>query len=469
MDAETVVARLTTHQMLGGAPMEELAWLAAHGTVRVLDAGELLSARGVRVEHLAVILSGHIAMLVDRGAGPRKTREWRGGEVSGVLPYSRLVAPPGDAVAQEHSEVLLVPRSDLVEMARTCPVATDALVHEMLDRARDFTSKDLHDDKLMSLGRLSAGLAHELNNPAAALERTAALLEKRLESAENASRALAAARLTDDQFVAMDEVRAACRAASAPGVRSPIAQAQHEEAIGDWLEDHGLDRDLAELLADTGVTMAALDRLAAVMHGPALAAALHWAASGWAVRALAIDIQDAATRIAGLVAAIKGFSHMDQAPASEAVDIARGLANTVAVLKAKARGKAATVTVSVPAGLPAAEGYVGELNQVWANLIDNALDAAPQGGRVEVSAALEGREVVVRIVDNGKGIAADMRERIFEPFYTTKAIGQGTGLGLDIVRRLVRHNFGRIELDSVPGRTEFRVVLPASTQAGTGR
>jgi signal transduction histidine kinase len=469
MDAEAIVGRLTTHQMLGGAPREELAWLAAHGTVRVLEAGEVLAAKGVRLETMSVILAGHVAMMVDRGAGPRKTREWRGGEVSGVLPYSRVVSPPGDAIAQERTEVLLVPRELLGEMARTCPVLTDALVHEMLDRARDFTTKDLHDDKLMSLGRLSAGLAHELNNPAAALERTAALLESRLEVAERASRALGAAGLTDDQLRAVDAVRTACRAVSPPGVRSPIAQAQREDAIGDWLEDHDLGRDLAEVLADSAVTLEALDEVAAAIQGPALLSALRWAAAGCAVRGLATEIQDAATRIAGLVAAIKGFSHMDQAPASEAVDLARGLANTVAVLKAKARAKQATVTVSVPAGLPRAEGYVGELNQVWANLIDNALDAAPTGGRVDVSAVEEGQGIVVRIVDNGRGIPAEHRERIFEPFYTTKPLGQGTGLGLDIVQRLLRHNFARIEVDSEPGRTEFRVVLPVAAQPGAGR
>jgi signal transduction histidine kinase len=151
---------------------------------------------------------------------------------------------------------------------------------------------------------------------------------------------------------------------------------------------------------------------------------------------------------------------MDQTAAAEPVDLGRGLSNTVAVLRAKARSKSAAVSVEVEAGLPPVRGYVGELNQVWANLIDNALDAIPVSGRVEVRAAREGSRVLVRVVDNGAGIPADVRARIFDPFFTTKPMGEGTGLGLDIARRLIQHNDGVVEVESQPGRTEFRVLLP---------
>ena len=160
--------------------------------------------------------------------------------------------------------------------------------------------------------------------------------------------------------------------------------------------------------------------------------------------------------------AIKGFTHMDQASVAEPVDLTRGLDNTVTVLRSKARDKSATVVVDVEADLPEVRGFVGELNQIWANLIDNALDAIPESGRVEVRATREGQQVVVRIVDNGSGIPEQIRDRIFDPFFTTKPQGHGTGLGLDIVRRLVRHNDGDISVESRPGRTEFRVALPAA-------
>ena len=468
MELTDLIDRLTAHKTLGTAPREELAWLAAHGTLRKLGSGEVLSHKGVQVEGLYVVLSGHVTLSVDRGSGPQKMIEWRTGEVSGVLPYSRLVTPPGDAVAIQPTEILSLPRECLQAMTRECFEVTKILVHTMLDRARLFTSSDLQNEKMISLGKLSAGLAHELNNPASAIERSATLLEDRLEEAEAATHALGVARLSDEQLAAVDAIRSACLADAVQIVRSPVQQADREEAIADWLADHGLDIASAEALADTQVTFEALGQLADAVHGPALEAVLHWAAAGCAVRGLAAEIQDAAMRISGLVSAIKGFTHMDQAMVAEPVELGPSLGNTVVVLKAKAGQKSAAVEVELEAGLPRVRGFAGELNQIWGNLIDNALDAIPEGGRVEVQAKRERERVVVRIVDNGPGIPAHIRERIFEPFFTTKAMGQGTGLGLDIVRRLVRHNDGTIEVESLPGRTEFRVTLQIDETALAG-
>jgi signal transduction histidine kinase len=466
-----LIDRLAEHNTLAAAPREELAWLAAHGTVRHLEVGEVLSHKGVQVEALYIVLSGHLSLSVDRGSGPQKVIEWRAGEVSGVLPYSRLTSPPGDAVAEESSEVLAIPRDELRGLTRECFVVTSILVHTMLDRARLFTSSDLQNEKMISLGKLSAGLAHELNNPASAIERSAALLEDRLGEAEKATHALGVARLSDTQLAAVDAIRNACLARAPQGVRSPVQQAEREEAITDWLADHGLGTASAEALADTPVTLEALDQLAAAVQGQSLDAVLRWAAAGCAVRSLASEIQEAAMRISGLVTAIKGFTHMDQAMVAEPVDLEPNLGNTVTVLRAKARQKAAAITIEMEPGLPRVRGFAGELNQIWGNLIDNALDAVQDKGQVEVKAKREGQRVMVRIMDNGPGIPEAIRERIFDPFFTTKPVGQGTGLGLDIVRRLVRHNDGRIEVDSRPGRTEFRVALPiAETQnAGTAQ
>jgi signal transduction histidine kinase len=288
------------------------------------------------------------------------------------------------------------------------------------------------------------------------------LLEDRLEDSERAARALGAARLTDSQLAVVDGVRESCAATSERGVRSPIEQAEREEAMADWLADHGLDTAMAEALADTAATIEELARLAGTVDGPALDAALRWAAAGCTVRCLASEIQDAAMRISGLVMAIKGFTHMDQAMVAEPVDLVPSLSNTVAVLKSKARAKSVAVTVRIEPGLPRVRGFAAELNQIWANLIDNALDAVPDSGRVEVLANRQGRRVLVRVVDNGSGIPREIRDRIFDPFFTTKSVGQGTGLGLDIARRLVRHNEGEISVESQPGRTEFRVVLPVA-------
>jgi len=428
--------------------------------MRRLDAGEVLSHKGLPVDGLFVVLSGHVALSVDRGNGPQKAIEWRAGEVSGVLPYSRLVNPPGDAIAQEPTEILALGREHLRALTHECFEITSILVRVMLDRARLFTSSELHNEKMISLGKLSAGLAHELNNPASAIERSASLLEDRLEDMERATRALGAAQLSDAQLAAIDAIRASCLAKQTQGVRSPLEQSDREEAIADWLAAHQLDTAHAATLADTEVTFEALDQLAAAVSGSALNAVLRWAASGCAVRRLASGIQGAAIRISGLVMAVKGFTHMDQAMVAQSVDLGSSLSNTVTVLNSKAREKSVEVSVELQNDLPLVRGFAGELNQIWGNLIDNALDAVSAAGRVEVHACREHQRVVVRILDDGPGIPSQDLARIFDPFFTTKPIGQGTGLGLDIVRRLVRHNDGAIDVESKPGRTEFRVSLP---------
>jgi signal transduction histidine kinase len=463
-----LVDRLAAHQTVGAAPREELEWLAAHGFLWHLDEGAVVVAAGTPVKGLWIVLTGCLAIFVDRGAGRHKVMEWRAGDVSGALPYSRMVNSPGESIAQEPTDLLVISRDQLPALIRECHQVTSILVHKMLDRARVFTSSGLHDEKMISLGKLSAGLAHEMNNPVSAIERSAALLKERLEDAEAATRALGAARLTDAQLAAIDEVQASCLATRAPGILSPIQQAEREGAIGDWLAAHGLSDAIAGPLAETAVTIDALDRIAEAVQGDPLGAVLRWAAAGCSVRAIASEIQDAAMRISGLVSAIKGFTHMDQAAVAEPVDLVSSLGNTVTVLKSKARSKSVSVAVQIEPGLPRVRGFVGELNQIWANLIDNALDAAPEGGRVEVTAARHHSRVAVRVIDNGPGIPEATRARVFEPFFTTKPVGKGTGLGLDIVRRLASHNDAEVEVESRPGRTEFRVSLPIAEAESAG-
>jgi signal transduction histidine kinase len=375
-----IIERLAEHKRLGSAPREELAWLASHGSLRQLQAGEVLTAKGARVEGLFVILTGHVVMCVDRGAGPHKILEWRGGDVGGMLPYSRLISPPGDSVAQEETEILAVHRDHLRALARECYEVTAILVHIMLDRARVFTSSALHDEKMVSLGKLSAGLAHGLNNPASAIERSAALLPVRLNESEEASRALALFGLTNVQWAALDAARESCASRRTVGVPSAIERADREEAMAEWLADHGLDTDTADALAETEVTFETLDHLTQAVDRPVLNVALRWSAAGYSIHSLAEEIQDAATRISGLVSAIKGFTHMDQATVAEPVDLLQGLSNTVAVLRSKAQAKAVAVVINAESGLPPVRGFAGELNQIWGNLIDNALDAVTEFG-----------------------------------------------------------------------------------------
>jgi signal transduction histidine kinase len=365
-------------------------------------------------------------------------------------------------VAEEPTELLAIARELLPEMIRECPVVTATLVHAMVDRARQFTSSDLRDDKLISLGKLAAGLAHELNNPASAVVRSAKMLTESLAASETAARQMGAARLSDAQLAAIDAVRTMCGTAPAAAPLSAIARADREDAIGEWLAAHGGNEACAVPLAETGVTLDALDTLAATVTRDALDSALRWIAAGCLVRTLAAEIETAASRIYDLVGTVKRFTYMDRAPTPEPVDIHFGIAETLTMLGAKTRAKSVEVSVDLPNDLPRAQAIGAELNQVWMNLIDNAIDAVAVGGHVTVTAANEMDHVVVRITDDGPGIPPDIQGRIFDPFFTTKGVGKGTGLGLDIVRRLLQRQEGEIGVDSRPGRTEFQVRLPAA-------
>jgi signal transduction histidine kinase len=464
MSDPDVVALLAQHRTIGSAPREELEWLAAHGYMRHFDRGEQVARKGEPIEALFVVLSGYLAIYVDRGLGPRKVREWRGGDVTGLLPYSRMPAAPGDTIIGEPTDAFVVDRTHFPELTRQCPAITSALVHEMVDRARTFTSSELIDEKMMALGRMSAGLAHELNNPASAVARSAKLLTQTLTEAENTSRAIGAARLTQAQFEAIDRVRIGCSTA-VPSALTPIERADREDALTAWLEAHGADPNAAASLVDTGTSIEALDTLASAVHGADLDTAIRWIATGCTLRTLASDIEKAAARVHHLVSAIKRFTFMDQRQMPEAIDLSQGLRDSVALMLHKARKKSIGVTINVDEGLPHVRAIGSDLNQVWTNLIDNAIDAAPEAGHVEISARRELQFVVVRVVDDGPGIPSDIRQRIFDPFFTTKPIGQGTGIGLETARRLVHRNEGDIDVVSEPGRTEFRVSLPVASEA----
>jgi signal transduction histidine kinase len=241
---------------------------------------------------------------------------------------------------------------------------------------------------------------------------------------------------------------------------SPLERAEHEEAVADWLDRHHLDQAQSDVLASTRIDFAALDELAASLKPATLPIAIRYIATARAVRQLAEEIETAATRIYGLVSAVKGFTHMDQASVPKPVDIGRGIVDTLTVLRGKARAKAVELGHDIAPDLPLIDGFGGELNQVWSNLVDNAIDAAPKAGHVTVTAARDHQAIMVRVIDDGPGIPDEIKDRIFDPFFTTKGVGEGTGLGLDIARRLVERHDGSIDVRSGPGGTEFRVTLP---------
>jgi signal transduction histidine kinase len=460
--SDDLVARLAGHRMIGHAPQEELAWLAARGELWHAAVGENLTTNPAYRDKLVVVLSGHLAIHVDRGFGPRKVMEWGTGDVTGFMPYSRMGKPPGDGVFDAEGDVFVISRDLFPEMIRTCPQVTTILVHAMLDRIRQFNTSDLQDEKMASLGRLSAGLAHELNNPASAATRSARLLEKGLADLEEASRNMGAARLSDVQRAAIKSASDACGSTSTAGL-SPIERADREEAFAQWLEGHEVDVDAATL-AETDLSLQHLDAMASALDKDALNTALRWLAASCSTHALVKEVEMATARIHDLVAAVKRFTYMDRTAAAEPVDLTTSINDAVTLLSHKARRKSVTLTIEMAPHLPRVSAIGSDLNQVWNNLIDNALDAVDESGHVTIAAERSLDFVIVRVIDDGHGIPEEARHKLFDMFFTTKRVGEGSGLGLDIVRKLVRRNGGDIEFDSRPGRTEFRVTLPAAVK-----
>lgn len=459
MDSPTLLERLTGHRTLGGVPREELEWLVAHGHEHTLEPGDILTPSTGPVKGLHVILSGHLLIRVDSGAGPRIVMEWHGGDVTGVLPYSRIRKPPGSVVAEERTTILTVDAADVPRVIRECPDLTTVLVHVMLDRARVFKSSELLDEKMSSLGRLAAGLAHELNNPASAVSRSAKMLLDKVTELEAATRRFCSLNLSDAQCEVISLLRQA-HTADRPRL-SPLDLSDRTDELESWMETHQVEGVDPAPLAEGGFTAADLDQLSNAIGADHVTAVLAQLCASLSVRQLVTEIDTASSRIHTLVAAVKGFTYVNQQATLQPIAIGRGLADTITVLRSKARGLQVEIDLHVPGDLPAVEGYGGELNQVWANLVDNAIDATP-GGHVRLEASAADGRVMVKVIDDGKGIPPDVLSRIFDPFFTTKEIGHGTGLGLDIARRIVHRHRGAIDVSSVPGRTEFCVTLPTS-------
>jgi signal transduction histidine kinase len=438
MDRNALVERLAAHRMLGGAPRAELEWLATHGDFARIEKGEFVSRKGDAVDYMAM------RYMLEAGAG----------EVSALLPFSRMRSALADVLVEETVEAVVVYRDSFPEMIQACPIVVETLVHYMLDRSRLLAATTMQDDKMMAMGRMAAGLAHELNNPASAAARSAKMLHDALIEARQAWRALCAAQLAARSLIPVTT-----------GVFSAIERADREDEVSTWLEDHGADHGPAEILAESGVTPDILDELAGDFSGPKLDVVLRWVAADYTARSLSIDVERAAERIHDLVSSVKRFAYMDRAAALEPTNVAQGLIDTVAVLATKAKAKSVAIRLDVPSDLPQVSAHAGELNQVWANLIENAIDAVASNGEINVNAAREDGSIIVRVLDNGPGIPEDVRSRIFEPFFTTKPIGQGTGLGLDIALSAVRAHNGQLTVDSRPGHTEFRVSLPLEAKS----
>jgi signal transduction histidine kinase len=316
-------------------------------------------------------------------------------------------------------------------------------------------------EKLAALGTLSAGLAHELNNPAAAAQRSAADLARALEVLEGTVGRFVASgveREGAERLVALQR-EALAGPAAAPQAEGLLDAADREDALVDALDERGLAGwRLAPPLAEAGVGEAWVAEVEEAA-GPALEAALEWVVASLTARGLVRDLHDSAERISAIVSAVKDYTHMDRAE-TQSIDLREGIESTLTMLAHKLKRGDVEVVRDYDPALPPIVAHASQLNQVWTNLIDNAIDAVDGHGTIRLRTCRSGEEAVVEVIDDGPGVPEDVRSRIFEPFFTTKEVGAGTGLGLDIVRRIVENHHGQVRVDSEPGATRFQVRLP---------
>jgi signal transduction histidine kinase len=447
-------------EILRDLPEESLRWLAENGTIVDLEPGDVLFKEGDTADELFMFLKGEVQ--VRRTESGVETRFiGRKGEVSGALPYSRMRNYIGTGFAVFRTRVFRLPKSKFDEMLRRIPDLGQRLISVMADRVRESMKDEMQRDKLMSLGKLSAGLAHELNNPAAAALRAANSLCRTLRELRAANRKLDCRDLTPDQRHELLRVEEEA-AQKGEGVElDALVRSDREEEIGRVLERHSIDDPwrLTSSLIDASMSGEQIDAIAESIGADALGDALERIAANVSVERLASEIESSTHRIAELIRSIKEYSFMDQAPIQE-VEVRRGLESTLTMMAHELRAKSISVTREFDDELPAIQAYGSELNQVWTNLIDNAIDAMSSGGHLTVRTARAQGAVVVEVLDDGSGIPEDIRRHIFEPFFTTKSVGEGTGLGLDTVYRIVRKHHGEISVQSKPGQTVFTVRLP---------
>jgi signal transduction histidine kinase len=459
------VEELRGIDLFEGLTVDQLAELAAGSYELEFDPGDEIFVEGERADEWWMLLEGSLDLIRTVGreevvvARMDVPGRWAGGfrawDDNGVYLATGRAATPG--------RMLRLDAPRLRELVNHWFPLAGHLIGGLHHTARSIESTVRQRDALVTLGTLAAGLAHEINNPAAAATRSVDALGEACDGLLAALGRLAHDEITAAQFSQLDELR---RGAVAPGVLDQLTKSDHEDAVAGWLDRHGVPDawTLAEPLVAGGIDVDWCERAHTALGDQALAPGLSWVASTVSAKSLLTELKDAVRRISELVAAVRSYSQMDRASAQR-IDVRDGLESTVTMLHHKLKG--GVDVVREYADLPQIDAYAGELNQVWTNLIDNAVDAMDGSGTLTLRTRADGDRTVVEIADTGPGMRPEVVARAFEPFFTTKDVGKGTGLGLDIARRIVveRHG-GQIDVDSPnAGGTTMRVTLPPKPPA----
>jgi len=439
-------------------PAEDLTWWAERLEEVRLQPGEVFVREGDPADKLMVILEGEIRLQQNSPDAP--VYRARAGQVTGLLPYSRLTQIRATGRAVVPTRIALLHKSLFPEMLQRMPQLGQRLVAIMSDRIRETARAETQRDKLAALGKLSAGLAHELNNPAAAAQRAAASLREALQTVREASIRLARHALSAEQREVVIRFENEAGSFAPPIPTDPLAQSDREEQITAWIENRHMPNawKIAPVLADAGVDATKLEGLAGQVGESVLGDALIRISSILTISKLIAEIDHSTKRISDMVRAIKEYSYMDQ-PAMQEIDVHAGLESTLTIFGHRLKSGVRVVR-DYDTTLPRVCAYGGELNQIWTNLIDNAIDAMQGKGEIGLRTTREIDRVLVEVRDTGPGIPAEIQPRIFDPFFTTKGVGEGTGLGLDAVCRIVKNHHGEIRVNSRPGDTRFQVYLP---------
>ncbi len=456
----TTVSELRSLPLFDGVTDGDLADLIESSEVVAYTPGQILYSGPGPAEHWWVNLDGNVDFVAMVGGeemvyaqfiGPGR---WAGGHRAWDDQGMYL----GEARAVTSGRVLKVPATALRNLLAGLPLVPH-LIDGLVRSVRAVDSSIRQREGVLSLGSLSAGLAHELNNPASAASRAATTLRASVAEALGSVDRIAAGNLTREQFAALATLRREIGQGADPA--SPMGVSDREDRLSTWLEAHDVDRAwlISPTLAAHGVDVAWCERLGEALEGAALQSGLEWVASTLTVASLVDEIEQSTRRVSELVSAVKSYTQMDRA-SHQRIDVTEGIESTLAMLGHRLRD--VSVVRRYGPDVPHVDAMPGELNQVWTNIVDNAVDAMGGHGTLTVSTWAEEREIVVEIRDDGVGMTPDVAARAFDAFFTTKDVGAGPGLGLDIARRIVMQGHGgTIRIESVPGDTAVQVRLPA--------